>query len=483
MIPWRHCPSPSWGVAILVIQHLLLCNAFLPPFSAAIRACTASFPNIQAVQTNDDADGNSIQMHSNKLTTASGKPISRYALGGAARSTQPENLPLHYKDILSNGSQRNIEKMGEDNQSSEGGGAGAPFYFYYNPHRYPAFLAGVVKSFVNPTHECGSEGSECNNNEISNVDSSDKIIDNKSSNLHRGDVFIASGSSDRTPSALDKRLEDALLYSGGDYLDAFVLEYVCPEEIIITEKEGRTNKINVTDAKLGPELERAIQHVRLYVAEGKVRYVMASTHSHVVGAVLASTSLPYTAATTNESKATRESTNGNDEDNNNHDLKTTKHTPAVDALMLRYNLSHKAAAESLSLPCALRYDIPVLAFTTTRWNRLQKDVSISSSDCVKFALQHPAVEVVLHSARDEKELEETLFPLMMAASSSSSSSSTALNDGSGSSNGCCTNSMTWISEEEYERLRLYGNEEMEWNQDDGFDEYPEETNLLASSFA
>ena len=56
-----------------------------------------------------------------ELTTASGEPVSLYALGGAARSTQPEGLARRYVDAV---------------------GAGA-FFFFYSPERYPAFLRGV----------------------------------------------------------------------------------------------------------------------------------------------------------------------------------------------------------------------------------------------------------------------------------------------------------------------------------------------------
>ena len=202
------------------------------------------------------------------------------------------------------------------------------------------------------------------------------FTDDENSDTHRKDVFLASGGTDRSLSSLDERLNDALAHSGGDYLDAFVLEYVCPHEL-------------ASDERLGRELEQAIEHVHLMKKEGKIRYVMASTHSHSVGSALASATLP-----------------------------SGKDTSAFDGLMLRYNLSHRVAAESLSLPKALEKNIPVLAFTTTRWNRLQSDPPMvadslpSTSDCLKFALHHPAVEIVLHSARDYgNELDEALPPL------------------------------------------------------------------------
>eukprot|EP00985_Skeletonema_marinoi_P012644 scaffold6140_cov88-Skeletonema_marinoi.AAC.1 len=302
-----------------------------------------------------DADKN-VRMFTDKLMTASGKPVCRYALGGAARSTQSEYLPLKYRDMLQNA---------DDD-------TGAPFYFYYNPHRYPQFLSGVSQSF-----------------------------DDSST---RRDIFFASGGTERSPAALDQRLDDALAFCGGEYLDGFVLEYVCQDELD-------------SDTQLGKELQNAIDHVQSYVRENRVRYVMASTHSHRVGRALSGAA-------------------------------------SLDAIMLRYNMSHRKAAETISFPEVLENNIPVLAFTTTRWNRLQRIASptVTTSDCITFALQQPAVEVVLHSARDEDELDDALLPLF-----------------------ACSDSTHWMSDSVYDDLcAYYGSDEMAWN-DDGYDEYPDES--------
>ena len=124
----------------------------------------------------------------------------------------------------------------------------APIYFYYNPHRYEAFMSGVRKSFSN-----------------------DK------STLTRKDVFLFSGGSEFSIEELDDRLDDALVHSDGEYLDAFVLEYICPYIRITSDKQ-----------QIGSDLEQAIAHLHEWKKKGKVRYVMASTHSHLVGSVLAS---------------------------------------------------------------------------------------------------------------------------------------------------------------------------------------------------
>ena len=58
------------------------------------------------------------------LTSKSGLPVCKYALGGAARSTQPTSLVHDYCETV----------MGWF--ENEGSLRMAPFLFYYNPNRY-----------------------------------------------------------------------------------------------------------------------------------------------------------------------------------------------------------------------------------------------------------------------------------------------------------------------------------------------------------
>lgn len=283
---------------------------------------------------------------SHAFTTVSGSPVCRYALGGAARSTQPSSLPGVYYDILQD----------DDEQQY-----GAPFYFYYNPHRYPDFMSGVAE-----------------------LCSDDK---------RREGLFIASGGTDRSHGAMEQRLQDALNKCGGSYLDLFIVEYACSYEL--------------------DQVQNAIQQALEWKEQGLVRYVGASTHSHKVGQRLA----------------------------NNGGMMM------LDTLMLRYGMSHKDAAEKLSFAACMKHKIPVLAFTTTRWNSLQdghrdwNDAPPTTGECLSFALQQP-VEVILHSARDKDELLEALE---------------GLDDD--------------MSDEDINKWRTYG--DLAWNQD-GFDEYPKE---------
>lgn len=291
---------------------------------------------------------------SQAFSTASGLPVCRYSLGGAARSTQPSGLPSKYYDLL--------RGQADDKLFPNG----APFYFYYNPHRYPAFMSG-----------------------IQDLCQTDSV---------RKNVFVASGGTERSHDEMEERLQDALDKCGGEYLDLFILEYVCPYEL--------------TDGTPNEELQDAIDQANEWKQQGRVRYVGASTHSHQVGAALA------------ENKG-------------------------IDTLMLRYGMSHKDAAEKLSFPACSKNEKPVLAFTTTRWNSLQdghmewNEGAPTHSDCISFAItKRPPVEVVLHSAREEDELEESLKGLRED-----------------------------MSQEKSKKWREFG--DLDWNRD-GFDEYPDE---------
>ena len=71
-------------------------------------------------------------------------------------------------------------------------------------------------------------------------------------------MFIASGGTDRSIDGLNQRLSDCLDYCGGKYLDLFVLEYVCPDELDVKSM-----------MKPGLELAAAIKHVRESWVENK----------------------------------------------------------------------------------------------------------------------------------------------------------------------------------------------------------------------
>jgi hypothetical protein len=79
----------------------------------------------------------------------------------------------------------------------------------------------------------------------------------------------------------------------------------------------------------------------------------------------------------------------------------------LDFLMARYNMAHVKSERTL-FPLATARDVPVVAFTTTRWNSLQKEPAPegwtegappTTAECMRWALAaDDAVEVVLNSA-------------------------------------------------------------------------------------
>lgn len=90
-----------------------------------------------------------------------------------------------------------------------------------------------------------------------------------------------------------------------------------------------------------------------------------------------------------------------------------------DALMLRYNAAHPGAEREV-FPfvdaAGSRERRPgVVAFTATRWGTLlhprftpEGERTPSASDCYRFALSHPTVDVCLSGPRDAAELDEAL---------------------------------------------------------------------------
>lgn len=91
-----------------------------------------------------------------------------------------------------------------------------------------------------------------------------------------------------------------------------------------------------------------------------------------------------------------------------------------DALMLRYNAAHPGAEREVfpfvDAAAGARQRRPgVVAFTATRWGTLleprftpEGERTPSASDCYRFALSHPTVDVCLSGPRNAAELDEAL---------------------------------------------------------------------------
>ena len=85
-----------------------------------------------------------------------------------------------------------------------------------------------------------------------------------------------------------------------------------------------------------------------------------------------------------------------------------------DAIMVRYNAAHPGAEREVFPQLAMRRP-GVVAFTATRWGTLldpkltpEGERTPRASDCYRFALTNPNVDVTLAGPKDDVELEEAL---------------------------------------------------------------------------
>jgi aryl-alcohol dehydrogenase-like predicted oxidoreductase len=91
--------------------------------------------------------------------------------------------------------------------------------------------------------------------------------------------------------------------------------------------------------------------------------------------------------------------------------------PLFDAVMVRYNAAHPGAEEDV-FPHLPARRVGVIAYTATSWGRLLDPARVPegmptprASDCYRFALTNPAVDMVLAGPRDRAELDEALSAL------------------------------------------------------------------------
>jgi aryl-alcohol dehydrogenase-like predicted oxidoreductase len=89
---------------------------------------------------------------------------------------------------------------------------------------------------------------------------------------------------------------------------------------------------------------------------------------------------------------------------------------ALDGLMIRYNAAHRGAETDI-FPCLASPRPMMIGYTATRWTRLLRrprgwkgDVP-TPSQCYRFVLSHPAIDVCLTAPRSERELLENLNAL------------------------------------------------------------------------
>ena len=89
-----------------------------------------------------------------------------------------------------------------------------------------------------------------------------------------------------------------------------------------------------------------------------------------------------------------------------------------DLFHVRYNAAHRGAERDV-FPLLPENERPgVVTFTATRWGSLLKpgnappgEPPLSASDCYRFALTHPSVDVCMCGPRNEEQMREALRTL------------------------------------------------------------------------
>jgi aryl-alcohol dehydrogenase-like predicted oxidoreductase len=130
-----------------------------------------------------------------------------------------------------------------------------------------------------------------------------------------------------------------------------------------------------------PPPRRIVDRARALVDAGKVRAVMVSCHHRPTFAKLAA-------------------------------------DPALDAIMVRYNAAHRGAEHEVFPHLASASPPGVVAYTATRWGTLLDRAFVPpaepmprASDCYRFALSRPEVDVVIAGPANGAELDEALTAL------------------------------------------------------------------------
>ena len=176
----------------------------------------------------------------------------------------------------------------------------------------------------------------------------------------REQVLVTSGSERRDINSLRQYLEQVRHRLNIEVVDVFFMEYISPGDDM-------------------NQVQRMLDEFRSWKEKGLIRYVGATTHNRSIALELIETS-------------------------------------ACDVLMHRYNMAHRKAEENV-LPAALKANIPVVAFTCTRWGSLLKghpnwqDKPPTAKDCYHYALHNQAVSIALTAPQSQQQLAENLSVL------------------------------------------------------------------------
>jgi aryl-alcohol dehydrogenase-like predicted oxidoreductase len=176
----------------------------------------------------------------------------------------------------------------------------------------------------------------------------------------REQIIVATGSGSRRVAGLRaaRRRVTALLGTG--QIDVFFIEYVHPGD-----------NLDVIFGKNG-----VVDELRQWKERGWVRFIGATVHDRSLARRLAA-------------------------------------DPRVDVLMRRFNMAYRKAAHEV-FPTAEKVRMPIVAFTATRWGTLLEPHAHwpgplpTASDCYRYCLAQPPVQVVLTAPRSLAELEQNL---------------------------------------------------------------------------
>jgi aryl-alcohol dehydrogenase-like predicted oxidoreductase len=173
-------------------------------------------------------------------------------------------------------------------------------------------------------------------------------------------IIVATGSGSRRPEGLRTARRKLARLLGVETIDVFFIEYVHP---------GDNPELMFGESGVLDELSQ-------WKENGWVRFVGATTHDRPLAGRLAA-------------------------------------DPRVDVLMHRFNMAHRKAAREV-FPAAARARTPIVAFTATRWGTLLEPRADwsgpppTASDCYRYCLAQPAVQVVLTAPRTLAELAHNL---------------------------------------------------------------------------
>lgn len=177
----------------------------------------------------------------------------------------------------------------------------------------------------------------------------------------RDSIVVATGSLSRDRQELRDYLYEVRSTLDIEVIDVFYAEWIRPDEDI--------NQI----------IDEVLDELLRWKEQGLIRYVGASVHNRPLAlALLASGKL--------------------------------------DVLMQRYNMAHRGAEEAV-FPTAQQQNVPVVAYTCTRWASLlqghddwTEDIP-TAPDCYRYSLEHPAVHLALTAPATLEQLEQNLIAM------------------------------------------------------------------------